>query len=176
LPCTDITLKARVERKLPYPKELKTWGDHLRKKRLDLGLLRKEVAEQIGVDETSVYHWESNRTQPRIWLRPHLVQFLGYVPYWPLNSMGERIAAARSTLGYSRKRFARLIQVDESTLWRWERGVRNPCLNYVGTITQVVEREIRAKEQGQNQTGKKAVLAQAQNVCLEIPTGPQTRP
>jgi len=28
---------------------------------LDLGLLQKEVAEQIGVDTASIVNWESNR-------------------------------------------------------------------------------------------------------------------
>jgi transcriptional regulator with XRE-family HTH domain len=47
-----------------YPKELRTLGDHLRKRRLDLGLLQRQVAEQLGVDKTTVYNWESHRTAP----------------------------------------------------------------------------------------------------------------
>jgi hypothetical protein len=43
LPFCQITLKALKPKGSEYPKELKTFGDHLRKKRLDLRLLRKEV-------------------------------------------------------------------------------------------------------------------------------------
>jgi len=47
-----------------YPKVLKTVGDKIRKRRLDLGLLQREVAERVGVNETTILNWEKNRTQP----------------------------------------------------------------------------------------------------------------
>jgi DNA-binding XRE family transcriptional regulator len=47
-----------------YPKELRTLGDRIRKRRLDLGLLQWDVAESVEVDETTILHWEKNRTQP----------------------------------------------------------------------------------------------------------------
>ena len=37
-----------------YPQEPRTIGDHLWKKRLDLGLLQKEVAQRMGADTDSV--------------------------------------------------------------------------------------------------------------------------
>ena len=45
-----------ASRPLPpaYPRELKTLGDHLRKKRLDLGLLQKDVSQSLGVNETYI--------------------------------------------------------------------------------------------------------------------------
>ena len=63
-----------------YPKQLRTVGDHLRKKRLELGLLQKQVAEQLGVDETTIYKWENHRSAPVIRVLPKIIQFLGYVP------------------------------------------------------------------------------------------------
>jgi DNA-binding XRE family transcriptional regulator len=47
---------------------------------LDLGLLQKEVAAQIGVDEATIYNWEANRNQPAVRLIPRIIQFLGYGP------------------------------------------------------------------------------------------------
>jgi transcriptional regulator with XRE-family HTH domain len=29
------------------------------------GLLQRELAEAIGVDETSIYNWENSRTRPK---------------------------------------------------------------------------------------------------------------
>jgi DNA-binding XRE family transcriptional regulator len=51
--------------KLPpgYPVELRSIGDHIRKRRLDLGLLQIEVAAQIGVTENTVLNWEHG-TEP----------------------------------------------------------------------------------------------------------------
>lgn len=58
-----------------------TLGGHLRKKRLDLGLRQKKVAERLGVDKDSVYNWETNRYSPSLRVVPRIIQFLGYLPY-----------------------------------------------------------------------------------------------
>lgn len=47
-----------AEQKYGYPQELLTIGDHIRKKRMDLGLLQREVAAKIGVAESTVWNWE----------------------------------------------------------------------------------------------------------------------
>jgi DNA-binding XRE family transcriptional regulator len=52
----------------------------LRKRRLDLGLHQREVAEQIGVDETTIYNWEGQRTDPEIRYMSRIIQFLGDRP------------------------------------------------------------------------------------------------
>ena len=44
------------------PEELNTIGDHLRRRRLVLKLLQRQVADQIGVDKASIYNWEGNRS------------------------------------------------------------------------------------------------------------------
>jgi DNA-binding transcriptional regulator YiaG len=62
-------------------KPLRTYGDHVRAKRLVLGLYRREVAELIGVDETTIYNWESNRNRPAGRVIPRVEEFLGYCPY-----------------------------------------------------------------------------------------------
>jgi len=47
LPFCQLTLKVLNPRN---PNALVTIGDHLRKRRLDLGLSRRQVAERIGVE------------------------------------------------------------------------------------------------------------------------------
>jgi transcriptional regulator with XRE-family HTH domain len=47
-----------------YPTELRTLGDRLRARRLDLGLRQKDVARLLGVTEDSVCYWESGRVRP----------------------------------------------------------------------------------------------------------------
>jgi len=37
---------------------LKNFGERLRKKRMDMRLTMREVAERLGVSETTVYNWE----------------------------------------------------------------------------------------------------------------------
>src|SRR5512135_1805481 len=66
IPALHVRLSARKPEKSAYPKERKTLGDHLRKRRLDLGLLQREVAERLGVSEGSVWEWERNRAAPKV--------------------------------------------------------------------------------------------------------------
>ncbi len=61
-----------------YPKQIKHLGDQLRAKRLDLGLLQKEVAEIIGVTALTVVNWELGHTEPAGRHRPGLSRFLGH--------------------------------------------------------------------------------------------------
>ena len=47
-----------------YPKRPKNFGERLRKKRMDLGLTMKEVAQRAQVTETTVYNWEVRNIKP----------------------------------------------------------------------------------------------------------------
>ena len=62
-----------------YPKELRDLTDHLQKRRIDLGLQWKDVAEQMGVDATTLTNWMKKRTQPDTSL-PKVIRWLGYNP------------------------------------------------------------------------------------------------
>ncbi len=52
----------------------------MRKKRLDLKLLQREAAERLGVDETTVYNWEKNRSNPSLRFIPKIIKFPGHFP------------------------------------------------------------------------------------------------
>ena len=110
-----------------YPRELKTLGDHLRKRRLDLGLLQRDVAERLEVNQMTVCNWETNRTSPQLRFIPRIHAFLGYDPYdTPPPALGQRIIATRRRLGFSQKKLAGLLDIDPVTLSRWESGRRSP--------------------------------------------------
>ncbi len=80
LPFCHVRLRAQKPLPPAHPRELRTLGDHLRKRRLDLGLLQSEVAERLAVDETTIYNWERHRTQPARQLVPRILRFVGYTP------------------------------------------------------------------------------------------------
>ena len=63
---------------------------------------------------------------PVVRMMPRIIEYLGYDPYPPPQSLGERIAAGRRRCGLSRKRLARLIGADEATVARWESGLAKP--------------------------------------------------
>jgi len=64
-------------------KEVRTLGDELRRRRLELGLLEREVADRLGVSEASVWQWERNRTKPQVHCLPTIYDFLGYATWQP---------------------------------------------------------------------------------------------
>jgi len=41
-----------------YPLEPRSLGEHVKKKRLDLGLRQVQLAERIGVTESTIWNWE----------------------------------------------------------------------------------------------------------------------
>ena len=54
----DLTNRTRL------PEKLETVGDHIRRRRLTLKLLQRQVAQQLGVNEVTVTNWETNGAQP----------------------------------------------------------------------------------------------------------------
>jgi transcriptional regulator with XRE-family HTH domain len=135
-----LTLKAKRPLSPAYPQELKTLGDHLRKRRLDLGLLQKDVAQRLGVNKDYVYYWETNRYAPSLQMIARIIQFLGYMPWDPSNmTLGERIVTLRSLLGISQKELARQLEVDPTTLSRWELGKGQSMKKHLERLTEVLE-------------------------------------
>ena len=108
------------------PTELRTVGDHLRRRRLVRKMLQKQVAEQIGVDKSSIHNWETAVTEPGFEYMPAIIRFLGYNPLPPGNGWGERLLRRRTTLGLSQEASAKRLGLDPGTLARWERGEREP--------------------------------------------------
>ncbi len=135
----------RAPKPLPraYPQVLATIGDHLLKRRLDLGLLQREVAERLGADTCSVTNWELNRTSPALKFIPALVRFLGYLPFPAGDTLAEQLVAYRTARGLSQGATARLLGVDPATLSRWERGLRVPTGRYARRLQTAIQPDSR---------------------------------
>ena len=115
---------------------LNTIGDHLRKRRLDLGLLQREVAKEIGVTKCTIQYWETNRVTPALRFRSKIAIFLGYEynADSKYESSGEKVRAYRERLGLSRKRLASLIGTDRSNITGWETEKHQPTLKSLDLI------------------------------------------
>ena len=125
LPFCYKTLTAKKPSEKPYPRELVTLGDHLRKRRLDLNLLQRDVAVLLDVDTTTITNWENGRCGPTLRLIPRIVDFLGTEPPsgGPLT-LGNRIKQNRKLMGISQRCLALEIGIDPTTLGRLERDQR----------------------------------------------------
>jgi transcriptional regulator with XRE-family HTH domain len=105
-----------------YPEEPRRLGEHLKRRRLDLGLVQREAAREIGVSKATLYNWEKGRNEPEIRFYSGIIRFLGYDPTapGPTLSMGERLKAARRARGLSQAKLADLLGVDPTTVRDWE--------------------------------------------------------
>ena len=118
----NVVISAEKPRPAGYPNQLETIGDHIRKRRLELGLLQREVAEIVGVPETTVQMWECYGYKPRIRNWPGIIFFLGCEPFPPPMTMAEKVKAIRRRLGLTSRELAQRIQADPGAITRWETG------------------------------------------------------
>jgi len=102
----------------------KTLGEHLKKKRLESGLLQREVAQSLGVSEMTIVAWEKNHASPAIQYIPRIIAFLGYLPYPNIHEkpIGEKILLCQQLRGISQEALAKELGINPTTLRRWCRG------------------------------------------------------
>jgi transcriptional regulator with XRE-family HTH domain len=73
-----VRLKGKKPKDKGYPKHVITIGDAIRKRRLDLELLQKDVAKIIGCDKTTILNWERGHTHPSANHRRQVTIFLAH--------------------------------------------------------------------------------------------------
>jgi transcriptional regulator with XRE-family HTH domain len=128
LPSCHLTLKAKKPAsREKYPDFLRTWGDYIKARRLDLKLTKRQLSLKLDVSDVTIYLWEKNRVQPSLAQIPKIIEFLGYDPFEPLSeSLSEKIKAYGPVHGLSQKNLAEQLGVDQTTLAGWERGEHTP--------------------------------------------------
>ena len=89
---------------------------------MDLGLLQREVAAEIGVHVQTLALWEQRRSSPTIRQWPGIIRFLGYNPVGEPETFAELLHAARRRLGYSHRRLGETLRLDPSAIYKWEHG------------------------------------------------------
>jgi DNA-binding transcriptional regulator YiaG len=83
----------------------------------------------LGATVKTVMNWELGHSEPALWFSPGIVRFLGYVPFdTPGDSspLPARLRIYRRLHGLSQESLARLLAVDETTVWHWEQGKSRP--------------------------------------------------
>jgi DNA-binding XRE family transcriptional regulator len=81
LPFCHLLLKARKPKNSAYLTEVRTLGDHVRLRRLEMGLTQPQLAALLGVDKMTINNWETVRQTPSLRLTPLLIELLGCVPF-----------------------------------------------------------------------------------------------
>lgn len=119
---------------------MRTLGHHIRKRRLDLGLIQRDLAERVGVSEDSIWNWENRGLKPELRYMPAILDFLGYDPRPEPATLAERIVRFREGKGWARPRLAVELCIDPSTLARWERGEKSPRGDYAKRVQKLMRR------------------------------------
>lgn len=132
---------------LPIPKELpkgyilnpKTVGEHIKKRRLDLGLLQIEVAKIIGVSEATIWNWEHGR-EPELRHIPNIIDFLGYTPFeCKSNDTIEQLKHYKLVNGLSYEGLGKLMNRDPEQLTDWLSGRIRPCERNLKSIREFLQ-------------------------------------
>lgn len=132
--------KAKKPQNPAFPVILETIGDHLRKKRLDMGLSQPEVAKILKVTPNTITGWELNRHQPPARLAKRIIQFLGYLPFQDeAVSIGKKLYFARLISGKTQEQVAVKIGCDESNLRYIELDKRRPGKRTIVKIQNFIE-------------------------------------
>ena len=136
LPFCHLTLQAKkpVHRE-KYPDFMKTWGDWIKVRRLDLKLTKRQLSLRFHVDDTTIYLWERNKVSPSLARIPKIIEFLGHDPFEKsAEKMGDKIREYRRVHGLSQKKLAEQLGVDQTTLAGWERGEHRPTKKLLDKI------------------------------------------
>lgn len=120
LPGVPLTLKTL--RKKDYSEAPQTLGQHLKKRRKELGLFQREAAARMGIVKETYANWEKNKTKPvAAQFRP-VRTFLGYDPSPEATTLAERVEARRRDLGVTFDQIAGHLGWDPATLTRYLNG------------------------------------------------------
>jgi transcriptional regulator with XRE-family HTH domain len=130
-------------RSFAVSKQPQTIGEHLKKRRFDLGIRQSEAAKRLEVSDRTLSQWEMDRVYPTWPFQPRLVQYLGYDPFTnpslgrpgatnphalpfcdteTTTTLGRQIGRRRMELKKTRKQCAKELGVSVKTLWGWETG------------------------------------------------------
>jgi transcriptional regulator with XRE-family HTH domain len=140
LPFCHLTLKAKkpVSRE-KYPDFMRTWGDHIKVRRLDLKLTKRQLSLKFNVSDVTIYLWEKNRVKPSLTQIPKIIEFLGRDPFSKTaENIGDKIREYRRVRGLTQKKLAAQLGVDQTTLAGWESGEHRPTKRLFSNLTSVV--------------------------------------
>ncbi len=125
-----------------YPQEPKTIGEHLKKRRMDLGLYQAEAAQLIGVSEDCFCYWENERNQPRLYQYPAIIRFLEYYPQvHETETLGGKITRYKRMQGMNNRAFGGICGVDAGTVAKWERNETTPLRRSMKKVLSVLRKE-----------------------------------
>jgi transcriptional regulator with XRE-family HTH domain len=110
----------------PFPASLRSYGDHVRERRLALGWTQERTAAFFGVCEDTVIGWETGSLEPKARRLPRIEEFLGYTPALDRYRAPELVRRLRKLSGASLTELAKTAGVCPETLANLAEGRYQP--------------------------------------------------
>lgn len=102
-----------------------TLGEHLRRRRIELGMYQKGVAARLDVTTSTVWNWE-NRGSVDLRFIPRVIEFLGYNPIPQPEDLLERLAWYKQVNGLTLEQLGVEMGRDPEQLADWLSGRHKP--------------------------------------------------
>ncbi len=104
----------------------RTLGEHILKKRVESGMLQRQVARLIAVSEDTVTYWENGRSAPQVQFYPAIIAFLEYYPFEDETStVAGKLRRVMNCNGWSHGTCATALGMDGGTVKRILSGRRS---------------------------------------------------
>jgi len=121
------------------PEHPSTIGEHLRKRRIELGLEQKQVADILEVHRGSIQNWERNKGEPLPVRIPGIIRLLGYIPFSSGHAFPERLAFYRKCAGLTQEELATRAGFGRDLVERWENGGSQPKASNLPKVEECLE-------------------------------------
>jgi len=133
-----IAIPLKIPRPIEFLQEPVTLDDHLRRRRLELGLYQKDVAAEIGVTTSTIWNWEHGWSIDQRYL-PRIIAFLNYNPIPCPKDPLERLAWYKQVNGLTFEELGAKMSRDPEQLADWLSGRHTPCRRNRGEIEQFLD-------------------------------------
>jgi transcriptional regulator with XRE-family HTH domain len=127
------------------PDSLSTPADRIRSVRYQKNWTIAQLAEMTGISPEEICYIENGVHVPRVPTLQLLanalestVWYLGSYETLPEDTMGQKIKKARLFQGLTRAEFAQMLEVNESTVVKWENGKWNPEEKYLKILIEYI--------------------------------------
>ena len=113
-------------------------GDKIVERRIRCGMSRRELAKKLGVSEHAVRIWEEGSMPKSSGMRRLNAWFAEELPDTPLlnySDIGKVIDERRQACGWTIKRLAEHLGVNEQTVGQWVKGRTQPRVTFLKRIS-----------------------------------------
>ena len=125
------------------------FSEALREKRLEMGLLQRDLGKLLGVTNAAVSKWERGTNAPCEGLMQEIGKLFGirglcrmFGPKSAQKRNGHPIREARLAKRWTQAELARRLGIEKSSIYNWEKGVAHPSADKVELLRELLNLDI----------------------------------